>query len=117
MSPKGPYRLVTVNTVPERAKRLVGRLAEELKQQYEIQHLANCETIDEVESKVQEFQPNLLFCASMWTPEESMRIQQIARSVVPDIKTHAIPEGLQAQEGPDAVVQYLKVKLPQLLES
>lgn len=44
MSPKGPYRLVTVNTAPERAKKLVGRVAEELKDQYTIQHLANCES-------------------------------------------------------------------------
>jgi hypothetical protein len=44
MSPKGPYRLVTVNTAPERAKRLIGRVAEDLKEQYTIQHLANCES-------------------------------------------------------------------------
>jgi len=116
MSPKGPFRLVTVNTAPERAKRLVGRVVEELKDRYTIQHLANCESIDEVESKVRELLPNLLFCASMWTPEESAKIQQIARSVVPDIKTHAIPQGLQAQGGPDAVVNYLKENLPALLD-
>ena len=44
MSPKGPYRLVTVNTSPERAKRLVGRVVEELKDRYMIQHIANCES-------------------------------------------------------------------------
>ncbi|KIW23664.1 uncharacterized protein PV07_11845 [Cladophialophora immunda] len=115
MSPKGPYRLVTVNTAPERAKRLIGRVTEELKDQYTIQHLANCESIDEVEGKVKEIQPDLLFCASMWTPEESTRIQQIARSIVPDIKTHAIPEGLQVQKGPDAVVEYLKEQIPNIL--
>ena len=77
MSPKGPYRLVTVNTAPDRAKRLVGRVAEDLKDQYTIEHLANCESkrpassqgwrliidaigIDEVEGKVRELRPNLL---------------------------------------------------------
>lgn len=83
MSPKGPYRLVTVNTAPERAKRLVGRVVEDLKEQYTIQHIANCESeyavnstvlnvlsekesrltrtaIDEVEGKVKEFQPDVL---------------------------------------------------------
>ncbi|KIY00006.1 uncharacterized protein Z520_04643 [Fonsecaea multimorphosa CBS 102226] len=115
MSPKGPYRLVTVNTAPERAKRLIGRVTEELKDQYTIQHLANCESIDEVEGKVKEIQPDVLFCASMWTPEESSKIQQIARSIVPDIKTHAIPEGLQVQKGPDAVVEYLKEQIPKIL--
>ncbi|EXJ75435.1 uncharacterized protein A1O5_02131 [Cladophialophora psammophila CBS 110553] len=115
MSPKGPYRLVTVNTAPERAKRLIGRVTEDIKEQYTIQHVANCESIEEVEGKVKEIQPDLLFCASMWTPEESARIQQIARSIVPDIKTHAIPEGLQAQKGPDAVVEYLKEHIPSIL--
>lgn len=51
----------------------------------------------------------------MWTPEESAKIQEIARSIVPDIKTHAIPQGLQAERGPDAVVEYLKEQVPKLL--
>ncbi|OCT46988.1 hypothetical protein CLCR_02655 [Cladophialophora carrionii] len=109
MSPKGPYRLVTVNTAPDRAKTLIGRVAEDLKDQYTIQHLANCEiSADDPDSKQ--------FCASMWTPQESARIQQIARSVVPDIKTHAIPEGLQVQKGPDGVVEYLRENLPAVLD-
>jgi hypothetical protein len=51
----------------------------------------------------------------MWTPEQSAEIQATAREIVPDIKTHAIPEGLQVQRGPDAVVEYLKVQIPKLL--
>ena len=51
----------------------------------------------------------------MWTPEESEKIQAIARSIVPGIKTHAIPQGLQAEKGPDAVVEYLKEQIPVLL--
>lgn len=42
--PKGPYKLVTVNTAPERAKRLIGRMAEALKDRYTIQHVDNCES-------------------------------------------------------------------------
>ena len=41
---KGPIKLVTVNTAPERAQRLIGRVAEELKDRYEIQHVFNCES-------------------------------------------------------------------------
>lgn len=41
-SPKGPYRLVTVNNAPERAKRLIGRVVDELKDQYTIEYVANC---------------------------------------------------------------------------
>lgn len=43
-APKGPFRLVTVNTAPERAKRLIGRVAESLKDRYTIIHVDNCES-------------------------------------------------------------------------
>lgn len=52
----------------------------------------------------------------MWTPEESTRILQIAKDNVPGIRTHAIPQGLQVEKGPDAVVEYLKEKLPSILD-
>lgn len=39
----GPWRLVTVNTAPERAKKLIGRMIEGLKAQYTIVHAANVE--------------------------------------------------------------------------
>lgn len=48
MAPKGPYKLVTVNTAPERAKRLIGRVVEDLKDQYTIQHMANCESMSHI---------------------------------------------------------------------
>lgn len=40
--PKGPFRLVTVNNVPERAKRLIGRMVEDLKDRYTIDYVGNC---------------------------------------------------------------------------
>jgi len=57
------------------------------------------------------------FCASMWTKEESDEIQRIAKATVSGIKTMAIPQGLQAEKGPDAVVEFLKEKWPGLVES
>ena len=48
--PKGPFHLVTVNTAPERAKRLIGRVAEDVKDQYTIIHAANCEGDQDVQS-------------------------------------------------------------------
>ncbi|KAK5938382.1 hypothetical protein PMZ80_009352 [Knufia obscura] len=109
------WRLVTVNTAPERAKRLIGRVAEELKDRYTIIHVANADSIEQVEATVEEHKPNVLFCASMWSPEEAATIQETARSIVPDIKTHAIPQGLQVEKGPDAIVEYLKEEIPKLL--
>jgi hypothetical protein len=44
-TPKGPFKLVTVNTAPERAFRLIGRLTEQLKERYTIVHAANCESM------------------------------------------------------------------------
>lgn len=41
---KGPFKLVTVNTAPERARRLIGRLIEALKDEYDITHVDNCES-------------------------------------------------------------------------
>lgn len=52
----------------------------------------------------------------MWTPEESAEMHGIARTVSPGIKTHAIPQGLQVREGPDAIVVHLSEALPKLLE-
>jgi hypothetical protein len=87
-SPKGPFRLVTVNTAPERAKKVIGRLTEALKDRYTIIHVDNAESmqcffffclelpyfttfstltwtsltteIEEVPSKVTEHQPDIL---------------------------------------------------------
>lgn len=40
-SPSGPYKLVTVNTAPDRAKRLIGRVVEDVKDMYTIIHAGN----------------------------------------------------------------------------
>jgi hypothetical protein len=53
----------------------------------------------------------------MWTDEEAKQIHGIARSIVPNIKLHAIPTGLQVERGPDAIVEYLVEKVPALLDS
>jgi len=53
----------------------------------------------------------------MWSEEESDYIQKLAKEIVPGIKTHAIPEGLQVEKGPDAVVEYLTENVPKLLDS
>lgn len=60
--------------------------------------------------------PDLLCCASMWTKAQSDEIRAIARSVVPAIKTTAIPEGLQVEKGPDGVFEWLMEELPKLIE-
>jgi len=43
MALKGPYKLCTVNKVPARAKILIARVVEDVKEEYTIQYLANAE--------------------------------------------------------------------------
>lgn len=57
------------------------------------------------------------FSASMWTPEQAKEIREIAERERPGIATHAIPQGLQVERGPDAVVEYLLENVPALLDS
>ncbi|KAK4033413.1 hypothetical protein C8A01DRAFT_50004 [Parachaetomium inaequale] len=116
MSLTGPFKLVTVNTAPDRAKRLIGRVVEDVKDTYTIIHAGNAASIDEVRKTVEEAQPNVLFTASMWTPEEAQQIIAIAKEIVPDLKTFSLPQGLQVNKGPDAVVEYIKENLPALLD-
>jgi len=52
----------------------------------------------------------------MWTPEQSKTAHDTARSIIPDILTFSIPQGLQVNKGPDAVVDFIKENLPSLLE-
>lgn len=55
--------------------------------------------------------PGILFCASMWTPEQQEEIQKIARDTIPGIKTYAIPTGLQVKVGPQGIVDHLMERI------
>ncbi|PSK60216.1 hypothetical protein B9Z65_1114 [Elsinoe australis] len=117
MAPLGPYKLVTVNNAPERAKRLCGRVIEDVKDKYTIIHAGNADSPEQVRAVVEEHKPDVLFTASMWTPEQSQTIIAEANSIVgPQLKTLSLPPGLQVERGPDAVVDYIKEKLPGLIE-
>lgn len=43
--PLGPFKLVTVNTAPERAYRLIGRVVENVKDKYTIIHAGNADSM------------------------------------------------------------------------
>ncbi|KAK1926889.1 hypothetical protein DB88DRAFT_475937 [Papiliotrema laurentii] len=109
--------LVSVNTVPERAKLVIGKVIDGVKGRYTIVHAGNSETIEGVRPLLLSVQPppGILFCASMWTPEQQEEIQRIARDTIPGIKTHGIPTGLQAQAGPDGVVKYLMERIDRIM--
>ncbi|KAK1755953.1 hypothetical protein QBC47DRAFT_200757 [Echria macrotheca] len=113
--PIGPFKLVTVNTAPDRARRLIGRVVEDVKERYTIIHAGNAASIDKVKSVVEENKPDVLFTASMWSPQEAEQIIAIAKEIVPGLRTFSLPQGLQVEKGPDAVVEYIKEHLPSLL--
>jgi hypothetical protein len=52
----------------------------------------------------------------MWTPEQAASIIAEAKSIIPDLKTFSLPQGLQMTKGPDGVVDYIKENLPALLD-
>ena len=60
MAPQGPYKLVTVNNAPERAKRVVGRIIADVTESYTIIHAANADSPEQVEAVVTEHKPDLL---------------------------------------------------------
>ncbi|BGP59176.1 hypothetical protein NBRC10512_004969 [Rhodotorula toruloides] len=113
-----PVNLVSVNTAPERAKKVIGAVIEGVKDRYSIVHAGNSETIEGVKPLLEFVQPppGILFCASMWTPEQQEEIQRIARETIPGIKTHAIPTGLQVQVGPDGIVKYLMERIDEIMK-
>ncbi|KAI8996600.1 hypothetical protein BD414DRAFT_534287 [Trametes punicea] len=115
MAADGPIKLVTVNTAPERARKLIGRVVEDMKDRYTIVHAANVEKVEDVRPTLEKEQPDLLFTASMWTPDQAQEIVSIAKETVPHIKTFSLPFGLQVAKGPDAVVEYIEEHLPSLL--
>ena len=53
----------------------------------------------------------------MWSPEQSSHVFAQAREINPECKTLAIPQGLQVEKGPEAVVEWIKEELPGLLGS
>ena len=57
-----PFRLLSVNKAPERAFRLVGRVATDLEDSgaFLLEHIGNCATIEEVDIKVRDFRPDIL---------------------------------------------------------
>lgn len=53
----------------------------------------------------------------MWTPEQAAAMVAEAKSIVgPHLKYLNLPQGLQVNRGPDAVVEYIEEQLPKLIE-
>ena len=53
----------------------------------------------------------------MWTDAEVQKIRATAEATRPGIAFYALPQGLQVEKGPDAVVEHLVQNVPGLLDS
>lgn len=56
----------------------------------------------------------IVLCIDVDT-RQAEQIRSIAKSIVPGIVIYAIPEDLQIEKGPDALVEHLVDVLPRLL--
>ena len=51
----------------------------------------------------------------MWTPDESKYILSTAKRILPEIRTLALPYGLQVEKGPAATTEFVKEHLDDLI--
>jgi hypothetical protein len=47
-------------------------------------------------------------CSSQWTPQQQEEVQRVAKETIPGLQTAAVPAGLDAAKGGDAVIDWLK---------
>ena len=64
MPPFKSYTLVSVNKNPERATRIIARVTEDMKNEYMIDHIANCPTVEALPGILAEIQPEILVCST-----------------------------------------------------
>ncbi|KAH7418243.1 hypothetical protein BKA64DRAFT_194332 [Cadophora sp. MPI-SDFR-AT-0126] len=105
-----PIYIVSVNNTPQRAKELVAILVDELRLEYNLVHVANTDTIFGVKAMLESLVvvPQALICSSQWSVIQQIEVQKLAQTLIPGLKTVAIPPGLNALKGGDAVVGFLK---------
>ncbi|KAJ7173364.1 hypothetical protein C8R46DRAFT_1215313 [Mycena filopes] len=95
---KPQYRLLSTNTVPERSRRVIAEIIEQFKDRYELTHVGNSDSIENVRATVERERPDVIFISSGWTAEQEEEISRIAKEVIPNIKIFSPPRGLHAAE-------------------
>ncbi|KAJ6095368.1 hypothetical protein N7486_006114 [Penicillium sp. IBT 16267x] len=116
---------------PERAKRLIGPVADILSDRCTIVHIDNRESIDEVEAKMKKHMPDVLVeshNSGLFMRQEARLTQMLG--IVQCVRcgpmkrlnrlmrspAHAIPTDLQVKRDSDATVEYLSEKVPSLVD-
>ncbi|PMD36516.1 hypothetical protein L207DRAFT_568756 [Hyaloscypha variabilis F] len=98
-TPTQPIYIVSVNNTPEVARHLVAILIEGLKSEYNLVYLANTDKIDGLKPLLESL---------IVVPQVLKEVVELAKTIIPGIKTIEIPPGLNATKGGDAVVDFLK---------
>ncbi|KFY03855.1 hypothetical protein O988_01164 [Pseudogymnoascus sp. VKM F-3808] len=112
-----PIYLVSVNKTPQRAALLVGQLLESLDNNHGVVHIANASTLQDFEVVLDAlvYPPGILICSSQWTSEEQDQAVSVAKTSVPSIGVITIPPGLDAREGSEGILRFLKGEIKKLL--
>ncbi|KAH6719966.1 hypothetical protein BKA61DRAFT_707990 [Leptodontidium sp. MPI-SDFR-AT-0119] len=105
-----PIYIVSMNNTPQRAKELVAILINGLQIQYDLVHVANTNSIFGVKAMLESLVvvPQVLICSSQWSAVQQNEVIKLAKGLIPGLKTVAIPPGLNALVGGDAVVGFLQ---------
>ncbi|KFY18086.1 hypothetical protein V492_00156 [Pseudogymnoascus sp. VKM F-4246] len=114
---KTPTYLISVNKTPKRAVFLVDQLLKSVGNDHGIVHIANTSTIQELEVvlDILVYPPGIMICSSQWTAEEQDQAVEIAKASVPHIGVITIPPGLDAREGSEGILSFLKGAIQDLV--
>ncbi|KAK5155639.1 hypothetical protein LTS14_005900 [Recurvomyces mirabilis] len=62
MATQRQYKLVTVNNAPDRARKIVGRVIDDVKGTYNIVHAANAESPEAAKAVFEDVMPDVVVC-------------------------------------------------------
>ncbi|KAH6718984.1 hypothetical protein BKA61DRAFT_596592 [Leptodontidium sp. MPI-SDFR-AT-0119] len=108
-----PVYLVSADSETQRAKDVTVKVIKALEKEYNLVHVANCESIATVKHVLKSLvtPPRLFVVSGSYFDEETEEIREIAKRAVTDIRVIAIPNDLRDldREGGDKeLVEYLQ---------
>ncbi|KAH7330086.1 hypothetical protein BKA65DRAFT_508448 [Rhexocercosporidium sp. MPI-PUGE-AT-0058] len=107
-----PVYLVSADSEPQRAKDVTAKVIKVLEKEYNVVHIANCESISTIKHVLKSLvtPPRLLVVSGSFFDEETEEIREIAQRAVPGIRLIAIPNDLNdlgRVRGDEELVEFL----------
>jgi len=111
-----PIYLVSADSVSQRARAVTAKVIKALEKEYDLVHVANCESIMTVKDVLKSLivSPRLLVVSGTCFDEETEEIREIAYRTVPGCRLISIPNDLKEldREGGDKeLVEYLQEQI------